>query len=50
MHFLGLLVPVFFAVQFVVVLGTVVSAMLFADPQVPFRSQSLTRSGDRLIG
>jgi len=34
MRALGLIVPIFFAIQFVVALVAVVSAMLFADPQV----------------
>jgi hypothetical protein len=33
MRGLGLLVPVFFAVQFVVILAAIVLAMIFADPQ-----------------
>jgi hypothetical protein len=34
MRAMGLIVPMFFAIQFVLVLVAVVSAMLFADPQV----------------
>jgi hypothetical protein len=36
MNALHLLVPMFLAIQFVLVLVALVSAMLFADPQVPF--------------
>jgi len=41
MRALGLIVPVFFAIQFVLVLIAVVSAMLFADPQGSFLSRNL---------
>ncbi len=34
MRALDLIVPMFFAIQFVVVLVALVSAMLFADPEV----------------
>ena len=40
MRALGLIVPVFFAVQFVVVLAAVVSAMLFADSHVSLFSRN----------
>jgi len=39
MRGLGLIVPVFFAIQFVVVLAAVVSAMLFADPHASLFSR-----------
>ena len=41
MRALDLIVPMFFAIQFVVVLVAVVSAMLFADPQVSLRARNL---------
>lgn len=41
MRGLGLIVPVFFAIQFVVVLVAVVAAMLFADPQVSHLGRNL---------
>jgi hypothetical protein len=41
MHALNLIVPVFFAIQFVVILVAVVSAMLFADPRVSLRARNL---------
>jgi hypothetical protein len=41
MRALDLIVPVFFAIQFVVVLVAVVAAMLFADPQVSPRARIL---------
>jgi hypothetical protein len=41
MRALGLIVPMFFAVQFVLVLVAVVGAMLFVDPQVSLRARNL---------
>jgi hypothetical protein len=41
MRALDLIVPVFFAIQFVVVLVAVVSAMLLADPEVSLPARNL---------
>jgi len=41
MRALGLIVPMFFAVQFVLVLVAVVCAMLLVDPQVSLRARNL---------
>jgi hypothetical protein len=41
MRALGLIVPIFLAIQFVVVLVALTSAILFAGPQVPLRGRNL---------
>ena len=41
MHSMELIVPMLFAIQFVVILVAVVSAMLFADPHVSLRARNL---------
>jgi hypothetical protein len=41
MRALNLIVPMFFAIQFVLVLVAVVSAMLFADPQASLFNRNL---------
>jgi hypothetical protein len=41
MRAMELIVPMFFAIQFVVILVAVVSAMLSADPRVSLRARNL---------
>jgi hypothetical protein len=43
MSVLHLIVPMFFAIQFVLVLLALVSAMLFADPQVSLPARKSSR-------
>jgi len=43
MRALHLMVPMFFAIQFVVVLAALVAAMVFADPQVPLPARKPSR-------
>ena len=44
MSALHLMVPMFFAIQFVVVLVAMVSAMMLADPQVSLPARKPSRS------
>ena len=41
MRGLDLIVPIFLAIQFVLVLVALASAILFADPQVSFHARKL---------
>ncbi len=46
MSALHLIIPIFLAIQFVLVLVAMVSAMLFADPQVAVPARNACRRDD----